>query len=274
MFGVKTDPTVQIAATFCHKRYDPEETSPVQRRLSADIPDDLSTGKGKTPVRRSNNPPAAAQSSADQNVAAAALERSCEKSCQVSSEQIKADMKAAAEKKRYCGKEATSRVMTGKTAAGPEVNVHGDAARAASTPLISSGESVGPSCVGASRQPLASRRQSTSTEDLCKARSRGTQRERLEGTSQRTTAADVDSQGCSRQAQSGANEKESSDPPSQQRASYFVPRRPLTRSCTRLSSVSLLPETGKTEICLIQAEHIRHHDNPRLGMFDTDVSRL
>lgn len=167
-------------------------------------------------------------------------------------------MKAAAEKKRYCGKEPTSRAGTGRTAAGPDGNVHGDAAMSASTPLTSSGESVGPSCVGASRQPLASRRQSTGTEDLCKARTRGT-RERVEGTSQRTTAVDVDSQGCGRPAQSGASDKGSSDPPSQQRANYFVPRRPLTRSCTRLSSVSLLPETGKTEICKIPAKHICSH---------------
>lgn len=189
---------------------------------------DSSIGKGKTPVRRGNNPPG----SADQNVAAAAaLERSCEKSCQVSSEQIKADMKAAAEKKRCSGKEAASRPATGKTTAGPEGNVHG-------THPTTPGDNVAPSCVGASRQPLASRRQSPGTEDLCKARTRGSL--------QRTTAADGDSQGCGRTATSGSGETESSEPPSQQRApSYFVPRRPLTRSCTRLSSVSLLPETGK-----------------------------
>lgn len=208
-------------------------------------------------MRRSNNPPAARPTSADQSVAVS--ERSCEKSCQVTSEQIKADMKAAAEKKRYCGKEPTSRAGTGKTAAGPEVNGHADATRAASTPLTSSVEGV-----ETSRQPPSSRRQSTGAtvnhaEDSCKARTRGT-RERGEGASQRTAAADRDSQDCGSSAQSGANQKASSDAPSQQRANYFVPRRPLTRSCTRLSSVSLLPETGKIEICQIHAEHICYHN--------------
>lgn len=228
-----------------------------QRHLFADKRDDLSTGKGKTPVRRSNNPPAAPPASADQNVAIAASERSCEKSCQVTSEQIKADMKAAAEKKRCCSKEPTSRAGagTGKSAAGPEVNVHADAARAASTPPTSSVEGVEHLCAGASRQPPSSRRQSTGTnfshmEDSCKARTRGTR------DSQRTTAADMDGQDCGRAAQLGANEKASCDPHSHQRANHFVPRRPLTRSCTRLSAVSLLPETGETEICKINTEHI------------------
>lgn len=235
-----------------------KKPSPGNDNFLADKRDDLSTGKGKTPVRRSHNPPAALPASADQTVAIAVLERSCEKSCQVTSEQIKADMKAAAEKKRYCGKEPTSRAGTGKAAAGPEVDVQADATRAASTPLTSSVvDGVEPSSVGASRQPPGSRRQSTgttfnSTEDSYKSRTRGT-RERVDGISPRTTAADVDSQDCGRPAQSGANEKASSEPPSQQRANYFVPRRPLTRSCTRLSSVSLLPETGKTEICKIHS---------------------
>lgn len=212
-------------------------------------------------MRRSNNPPAAQPTAADPTVAVS--ERSCEKSCQVTSEQIKADMKAAAEKKRFCGKEPTSRAGCGKAPACPEVNAHADATRAASAPLTSSVEGVEPSCVGTSRQLPSSRRQSTGatfnhTEDSCKARTRGT-RERVEGASQRTAAADMDSQDCGRPAQSGANEKGSGDPPSQQRANYFVPRRPLTRSCTRLSSVSLLPETGKKyTICM---QHICCHNN-------------
>lgn len=41
---------------------------------------------------------------------------------------------------------------------------------------------------------------------------------------------------------------------SQQDYKVFVPRRPLTRSCTRLSSVSLVPETGK--ICFTNTESL------------------
>lgn len=197
------------------------------------------TGKGKTPVRRSNKLPAPPPASADQSAAATVLERSCEKSCQVTSEQIKADMKAAAEKKRCSSKETTSRPGAGKTAAAaaPEVNVRtADGARAACA------EGVEPA---ASRRPPTPRGESAAaaatsdgTEDSCKARSAG-KRAREEGDAGLDTGRPV---------QPGAGEQNSgasSEPPTQQRCNYFVPRRPLTRSCTRLSSVSLLPETGR-----------------------------
>lgn len=206
-------------------------------------------------MRRSNNPPAAPP---DQTVA----ERSCEKSCQVTSEQIKADMKAAAERKRCCSKEPTSRAGpgTGRAAAGPEVN---DAMAAASTPLASSMEGAESSCVGASRPLPGSRRQSSGTnfsqtEDSCKARTRGTR------DSQRTAASNGDGPDCGRAA--GANERPSSDPSPQQRVDYFVPRRPLTRSCTRLSSVPLLPETGETKLCKIHTKQICYYSNISIYM--------
>uniref|UniRef100_A0A7N8XQM6 F-box protein 38 n=1 Tax=Mastacembelus armatus TaxID=205130 RepID=A0A7N8XQM6_9TELE len=56
-------------------------------------------GKGKTPLRRSNNVAVSVTSSMDQTKAQVS-DSSCEKSCQVTSEQIKADMKAAAENSR------------------------------------------------------------------------------------------------------------------------------------------------------------------------------
>lgn len=203
-----------------------------------DTLDDVFTGKGKTPVRRSNNLPASLPASADHNTAVTVLERSCEKSCQVTSEQIKADMKAAVERKRCSSKETTSRVGTEKTSAGPEVNI-----RTADGPGAASEEGVEPPCAGASRQPPTTRRENTATtsggtEDSCKARAAG-KRGREEGDA---------SQDTGRPVQPGAGEKglgASSELPSQQRCNYFVPRRPLTRSCTRLSSVSLLPETGR-----------------------------
>ncbi|XP_035504918.1 F-box only protein 38 isoform X2 [Scophthalmus maximus] len=56
-------------------------------------------GKGKTPLRRSNNVALPVSASVDQSKAPVP-DISCEKSCQVTSEQIKADMKAAAENSR------------------------------------------------------------------------------------------------------------------------------------------------------------------------------
>lgn len=210
-------------------------------------------GKGKTPVRRNNTIPTIVPTSAEQAMVTV-LERSCEKSCQVTSEQIKADMKAAAEKKRYSSKEMSSRA--GKSASSADVNVRtardGDgpreAARPASTPLTVSVEGDEP-CMGTSRQSTNSHRATTGSassnaESSCKARTEGTL-DREKGAVHRTAAADTDSLDCG--SDNGKGFSASSEHASQQRSNSFVPRRPLTRSCTRLSSVPLLPETGKTK---------------------------
>lgn len=240
-------------------------------------------GKGKTPLRRSNNL-AVPVASADQKMVQV-LESSCEKSCQVTSEQIKADMKAAAENsKRNSSKEITPEA--GDTTARPAANSGtvlgtgsaGGAARTGVKPVTVSVGRVGPG-VATSRQAggcgsvvagTTHRATTTgmtidSTEGPSEAQT-GHSCTREGGVRQSSGPADVDSldstgaagnHASSRPAQlAGQGERQpasagsasAAGSSSQQDHKDFVPRRPLTRSCTRLSSVSLVPETGKIEV--------------------------
>lgn len=225
-------------------------------------------------MRRNNNLPATVPTLGDQAVVPV-LERSCEKSCQVTSEQIKADMKAAAENKRNCSKEMTA--QPGKTTARPEANIRtvwgtegaGGAARAVATPVTVSVERVEPG-VATSRQAgrcegvvAATTHRGTTTgmnidsrEDSSKEQTRDTCT-REEGVRQSAVSAEVDRLHSGRLAQPTDDElgqpASGSAPSSLQKHKDFVPRRPLTRSCTRLSSVSLVPETGKTQN--LQSKH-------------------
>lgn len=232
------------------------------------------TGKGKTPVRRNNNFPATVSTLGDQAIVPV-LERSCEKSCQVTSEQIKADMKAAAENKRYCSKEMTA--QPGKTTARPEANIRtvwgtegaGGAARAVATPVTVSVERVEPGvatsrpagrCEGivaaTTHRGTATGMNIDGTQDSSKEQTRDSCT-REEGVRQSTVPVEVDRLNSGRLAQPTDNElgqpASGSAPSSLQKHKDFVPRRPLTRSCTRLSSVSLVPETGKTQ--KLQSKH-------------------
>uniref|UniRef100_A0A8C4HT57 F-box domain-containing protein n=1 Tax=Dicentrarchus labrax TaxID=13489 RepID=A0A8C4HT57_DICLA len=114
-------------------------------------------GKGKTPLRRSNNVAVSVAASVDQTKAQV-LESSCEKSCQVTSEQIKADMKAAVENsKRTSNKGVTTEAGETSTRPGAEggpVRSTGSAGAAARTgvrPVTGSVSRVGPG-VATSRQ--------------------------------------------------------------------------------------------------------------------------
>ncbi|XP_029968178.1 F-box only protein 38 [Salarias fasciatus] len=134
---------------------------------------------------------------------AAAPERSCEKSCQVSSEQIKADMKAASES----GRRSIGKDMATDTAEPPPRPDGGAAApRAGVRPPGRSG----PGLVRSAADPRgpAVRRPLLPAED-------------------RPPSAPPSAP------------RPAPDPP----PDAFVPRRPLTRSCTRSSSVPLVPET-------------------------------
>ncbi|XP_020503432.1 F-box only protein 38 [Labrus bergylta] len=174
---------------------------------------------------------------------------SCEKSCQVSSEQIKADMKAAAETSRRTSSKGVSTEL-GETPSRPGADSGpargtgstGTAVRTGVRPVYGSVGRTGPGMVGGNAH------RGTTTTD----RSTGTRTsEGLDGPpvaeeGQRSAPTAADSpvpRGAPRRpgdrpptAGSGVLQGPDSD-------RDFVPRRPLTRSCSRMSSVCLLPET-------------------------------
>lgn len=238
-------------------------------------------GKGKTPLRRSNNLALSVAASADQT-SVQLSESSCEKSCQVTSEQIKADMKAAAEN----SKSNISKGITpeaGETTARPGAysgsvwgtGSAGGTTRTEGKPVTGSVGREGPG-VATSRQVggcgcvVAGPTHTATTTDMASDSSEGTSGAptmdscpREAGVSQSPGPAIVNSlestgaagnhgsrrQGARQPASGGCASAACSS--SQQDCVIdhnFVPRRPLTRSCTRLSSVSLVPESGKTDI--------------------------
>uniref|UniRef100_A0A8C4HSN0 F-box domain-containing protein n=1 Tax=Dicentrarchus labrax TaxID=13489 RepID=A0A8C4HSN0_DICLA len=219
-------------------------------------------GKGKTPLRRSNNVAVSVAASVDQTKAQV-LESSCEKSCQVTSEQIKADMKAAVENsKRTSNKGVTTEAGETSTRPGAEggpVRSTGSAGAAARTgvrPVTGSVSRVGPG-VATSRQVDGCGRgpSRAQTGDSCP---------RESGVRQSSGIAGVDSLGprdASRRPALLVGQGERQPVPAgstsaagsvsqqgQARDEDFVPRRPLTRSCTRMSSVSLIPETARPRV--------------------------
>uniref|UniRef100_A0A665UT98 F-box domain-containing protein n=1 Tax=Echeneis naucrates TaxID=173247 RepID=A0A665UT98_ECHNA len=190
-------------------------------------------GKGKTPLRRSNNGVVSVAVSVEQT-RVQAVDRSCEKSCQVTSEQIKADMKAAGETSKktsnkgintedgetnarpgtYSGT-VTSRTNSGTEGpSGAQTGGLGDRGRLSSHhPPTSVGclEPRGATVNHALRRPMV-------------------QSEQEEG----QPGPDIGS---------GSQHSEVRD-------EDFVPRRPLTRSHTRMSCVSLVPDRAKPRVAV------------------------
>uniref|UniRef100_A0A3B5KLL8 Uncharacterized protein n=1 Tax=Xiphophorus couchianus TaxID=32473 RepID=A0A3B5KLL8_9TELE len=81
---------------------------PICQAGTSQPPDEEQAGKGKTPLRRCKSVPVSDQGKAQ------VTQSTCEKSCQVTSEQIKADIKAATENCRRSGnKEKTSEIVGG-----------------------------------------------------------------------------------------------------------------------------------------------------------------
>lgn len=235
----------------------------------------VSPGKGKTPLRRSNN----VSVSVDQTKVKVP-ESTCEKSCQVSSEQIKADMKAAAENSRRTISKGIT-IETGETTARPgadgncTVQSFGSTGAEGRTGMAGSGGRTGPRGVmsrqvgGCGRVVAETSYRAATTTD------RATGPGWTNDGAERGTSCTVD--GRVRQG-SGPAVVDNPEPkgatvncaprvptllarqgdrqpisaagsgPQQGRVTDedFVPRRPLTRSCTRMSSVPLVPETGKT----------------------------
>ncbi|CAN9514550.1 unnamed protein product [Ophioblennius macclurei] len=192
----------------------------------------LPKGKGKTPLRRGKtlSPPAGSSSGPGQ---AEGSERSCEKSCQVSSEQIKADMKAASE----CGRRGIGKDTATETADPPALGSRAAMSRASVRPLSQvggCGRVVVGAPHGAAPGPIAAQSGSNIAQQSCSPAGTGVEprgpvrRPLLQAVEDRSASTPHLALG----AQQGNRPSE-----------VFIPRRPLTRSCTRTSSVSLVPET-------------------------------
>lgn len=232
------------------------------------------TGKGKTPLRRSNNSGVPGEAAADQPVVQV-LESSCEKSCQVTSEQIKADMKAAAENaKRSNCKGVTPDAVQNSARAGATTAVWGPGSaggptRTRAKPVTGPVGRAGPGGAparqvggcGSMVAGMAQRQNTSGGIDNPEGPPRA-QRGTLEaGVGQNSGGVCLDSTTVtgnqdSRRIALLAGQEDRRAAPSRSAVNQhgpgacqdFVPRRPLTRSRTRLSSVPLAPETGKVGV--------------------------
>ncbi|CAB1455554.1 unnamed protein product [Pleuronectes platessa] len=227
-------------------------------------PASFTEGKGKTPLRRSNN--VSISVSVDRKKVHVS-DSSCEKSCQVTSEQIKADMKAAADNSRRTsskGITTESRETTPRADSWTEQS-SGSTGAAARTELRQVTESVVRNGAGAATSRQVDRcgrvvvgmshRTITTTENPSGALTGST---RDSGIRLSSSSASLEPRGAAvdhasrRPALVGKRESQhvpdtgSGSKHAPARDEDFVPRRPLTRSCTRMSSVPLVPETGVT----------------------------
>uniref|UniRef100_A0A3Q1H689 F-box domain-containing protein n=1 Tax=Anabas testudineus TaxID=64144 RepID=A0A3Q1H689_ANATE len=220
--------------------------------------------KGKTPLRRNNNVAVSVGQTKAQ-----VSESTCEKSCQVTSEQIKADMKAAAENSwRTTSKGIT--IEAGETTARPgadngiaQRNISAGAeGRTGMRPMTGSGGRTGPGSVmsrqvgpdwtndgaeggGSCARDVRVRQGSgpasvDNSEPRCATVNRAARVPTLPAGQGERQPAHAESHSSARSG------------PQQGRARYedFVPRRPLTRSCTRMSSVPLVPETARPRVAV------------------------
>ncbi|KAM4554520.1 F-box only protein 38 [Odontesthes bonariensis] len=248
---------------------DSEEEEGLVSRLmppsSLQQPTSCTKGKGKTPLRRSNNVAASPKAQVSQS--------SCEKSCQVTSEQIKADIKAATEiSKRTSNKgvatetvEATARAAAGSGTLQPTPRTR---VRPVTGPMSREGPAAAPSghVGGCGRGVEGNSHRSTTdratgsvrTNDCARSEAQvGEGGERWSSgpagvdTLESRNAAVSPPHGKAAQQEGHEEPQLAPAPPASvgfssrhsQARQDFVPRRPLTRSCTRTSSVPLLPET-------------------------------
>uniref|UniRef100_A0A8C6MDD5 F-box protein 38 n=1 Tax=Nothobranchius furzeri TaxID=105023 RepID=A0A8C6MDD5_NOTFU len=209
-------------------------TMPIQPLFS-------STGKGKTPLRRSSTAAASDQSKPR------LLQSSCEKSCQVTSEQIKADIKAATESS---GRTSNKEMTCDTAEANPRPRTDGGTEQ--STGNAEQGANSRDRPVAGSAAVHSTSGFMRSDKNLCKEQT-GCSLTRGAGVRKASGSAGVDrpESRCPAPSTLGQRHRDtagaSSGTGSHQNAGQdFVPRRPLTRSCTRLSSAPLVPETGKS----------------------------
>uniref|UniRef100_A0A3B3VAU4 F-box protein 38 n=1 Tax=Poecilia latipinna TaxID=48699 RepID=A0A3B3VAU4_9TELE len=235
---------------------------------------DTHLSKGKTPLRRCKSVPVSDQGKAQ------VTQSTCEKSCQVTSEQIKADIKAATENCRRSGnKEKSSEIVGGtvrQRADSGQIQITGSTGAASSSrtrPITGSLSRVEADTAPSGHvdgfgritnqntcRPTTYRSTSCSrtecaksdmeTEDSftsekgeiagpvsvgcmtsgCSSTGTSAQQERHGG--RQPTNAGIPSDICSQHNKGGQD---------------FVPRRPLTRSCTHTSLESLEPTSGHTK---------------------------
>lgn len=166
--------------------------------------------------------------------------RTCEKSCQVSSEQIKADMKAAAENRT-------------ENPAEPEPGLDGSSvtSRTRTRPSPGSVNRVTPAAVKPFREEGNTSRNTTDravgpVRSSDRWSGQAGWRQRGNGSESSCGSSDPWLQDVYREPAPGPGSVSGLDPQQSSSSQDFTPRRPLTRSCTRSSSVPLLPETGKT----------------------------
>uniref|UniRef100_A0A665UTH7 F-box domain-containing protein n=1 Tax=Echeneis naucrates TaxID=173247 RepID=A0A665UTH7_ECHNA len=229
-------------------------------------------GKGKTPLRRSNNGVVSVAVSVEQT-RVQAVDRSCEKSCQVTSEQIKADMKAAGETSKKTSNKGIN-TEDGETNARPGTysgtvqatvgSVSGSVLRAGP------GSSTGRGVAGTTHRTTTTdgttrtSRTNSGTEGPSGAQTGGLgDRGRLSSHHPPTSVGCLEPRGATvnhalRRPMVQSEQEEGQPGPdigsgsqhSEVRDEDFVPRRPLTRSHTRMSCVSLVPDRAKPRVAV------------------------
>lgn len=189
-----------------------------------------------------------------------AAENSCEKSCQVTSEQIKADMKAATESsRRSSGKGITTEAVEATARPGASATSEDTpASRTGVRTMTGSLVRVGPTGAtsgqaGGCRSVVMDATHGTAPDRAASGRE-GAERPSVPLSSGPASVDRVEPRGGAvsndprrpgPQTAQGRRQPSSAATSGSQQEN-FVPRRPLTRSCTRTSSVSLVSETGKT----------------------------
>uniref|UniRef100_A0A669B4P8 F-box protein 38 n=1 Tax=Oreochromis niloticus TaxID=8128 RepID=A0A669B4P8_ORENI len=197
------------------------------------------TSKGKTPLRRGNNV-AISMAVSDQPKAHAA-ENSCEKSCQVTSEQIKADMKAATDSsRRSSGKGVTTEAAEATTRPGASgTSEDTPASRTGVRTMTGSLVRVGPAGATSGHAEGAERPSVPLSSGPAN----------VDSVEPRVGAVNNDPRIPGPQTGQGKRQPSSAVASGSQQEN-FVPRRPLTRSCTRTSSVSLVSETARPRMAV------------------------
>uniref|UniRef100_M4AP74 F-box protein 38 n=1 Tax=Xiphophorus maculatus TaxID=8083 RepID=M4AP74_XIPMA len=235
---------------------------------------DAHLSKGKTPLRRCKSVPVSDQGKAQ------VTQSTCEKSCQVTSEQIKADIKAATENCRRSGnKEKTSEIVGGtvrQRADSGQVQITGSTGAASSSrtrPITGSLSRVEADTAPSGHvdgfgritnqntcRPTTYRSTSCSRTECAKSDMQTEDSFTSEkGESAGPVSVGCMTTGCSSTGTSAQQERHGGRQPTNagipsvicsqhnEGGQNFVPRRPLTRSCTHTSLESLEPTSGHTK---------------------------